>query len=238
MNGQNMELESSKIPKIAVFYHCYLPNEQDISLFTEQLERLKSSGLYDAANIIFSNISTRSPLIFSALDRYRKVKFDLHSEPFLSECETFEFLRYSASKKSDDWCFLYFHTKGSTKKCLNTTLWRKYMEHFCIDHWDTCVNLINEDGYDVVGVDFLRYPKPHFSGNFWWANKTTILQTQEIDKKDRARRLIWEFWLLSNFKKQPISIVCLHQSNTNLYHVPFTEEQYKNKIEPCHITLT
>jgi hypothetical protein len=102
---------------------------------------------------------------------------------------------------------LYFHTKGAShhlsrpKDSLeNLKQWRRFIEYFNIERWSFCVNSLNN--VDACGTDWeaincntfeentsfcglhladTRKLKPHFSGNFWWANASYVNQCTLIE---------------------------------------------------------
>lgn len=66
--------------------------------------------------------------------------------------------------------YLYIHTKGSTKPAVEWECvqdWRRCMEYFLLERINDCLHAL--DVYDTVGILYRDTPKPHYSGNFWWA---------------------------------------------------------------------
>jgi len=70
---------------------------------------------------------------------------------------------------------LYFHSKGITRNSAAED-WVEYLEYFIILNYKTCLEKL--DNHDVVGTEYLFKPKPHLSGNFWWATAKHILKLQ------------------------------------------------------------
>ena len=127
---------------------------------------------------------------------------------------------------------LYFHSKGITRKNAADD-WVAYLEYFNIENYKIVTEYL-DNGYDAVSVEYLKKPKPHFSGNFWWANCNYInklkLPNQESKRHD------FEFFIGNSNKFKFIS---LHQSiNDSKWFTGFnakdrgvyTLENYKNKF--------
>ena len=218
-----MELKSLNEPtNIAIFYHGYFPTT-DISILTSQLELLDKSGIYNAVNSIFFNISTTND-IEQLLQKYPKINYHIQKEPFLSECPTLKILQDDCSAMDNVQC-LYFHSKGSHHVSKQTIAWRKYMEHFLIQKWEDTISLLQI--HDTVGVDFKSTPSPHYAGNFWWANKKAITTANKVDTKLNHDRFKWEFWILSG----EASTHPLHDSGVNLYVTPYEARNYIEQKE-------
>lgn len=160
---------------IAVVLYCYSINDWE-ERFKRQIERVKSSGLYDGADEIYVYIS--DPLnnseekIKNILLNYPKIILHYttinHGEGYRAICKVDEL-----GKQNDNYKILYFHTKGVFNKYKNfvnqeiddlkvksVNCWVEMMEYFLIDNWKTCVDKLDE--YDTVGVTC--------NGNWWWGN--------------------------------------------------------------------
>lgn len=176
--------------KIAIFYHVYQYGNWR-SLVKEQLELIKSSGLYDASSFI--NIGINGDEDFSLVDD--KFKIVRNISPELEEAPTLESL-LKFCQHNDGWNVLYFHTKGITRPTPETTDWRKVMEYFCIERWSDCLQLLNI--HDTVGCLFMDYCVfgffPHYSGNFWWS-KSDYIKTLNHEYLRNGVRQNREFWI-------------------------------------------
>ena len=87
-----------------------------------------------------------------------------------SENKTYERFTLLQIKKyiNIDDKILYIHSKGVSRSKNNNILdWRNCMEYYLIHKYEECIKSLNV--FDVVGINYLIYPKPHYSGNFWWA---------------------------------------------------------------------
>lgn len=126
---------------------------------------------------------------------------------------------------------LYFHSKGITRGNAASD-WVEYMEYFNIIKYKNCLEYLNKD-IDIVGVEYLDRPKPHMSGNFWWAkcnyiNKLTL-------PKPYSKRHEFE-WFIGSFKS--FKAFSFHQSKIDTPRFPgfnassrskYLVQFYKNK---------
>ena len=77
------------------------------------------------------------------------------------------------------------------KNCVND--WRKYMEYFIIENYESCLVIL--DKYDACGVNLCSNPTKHFSGNFWWSTSEYIKKLTDLKDIDRGHRWNAEFWI-------------------------------------------
>jgi hypothetical protein len=78
----------------------------------------------------------------------------------------------------EDYYVYYFHTKGVSRPpfnddCIFVKI-RKNLNYFTLKKYKISIKLLEK--YDAVGCSLFRYPKPHFSGNFWWSKKSHIIK--------------------------------------------------------------
>jgi hypothetical protein len=214
----------------------------------EQYCRLIDSGLYQLTEQITVTVVGDFSLFNTGILPDEKFVI-LDGGPLNSyEFPSLEIMKSDASLY--DGLAWYIHTKGVKYKEFGMHFhqgkrlpyegmidWRKYMEYFAIDRYDLCMKALQY--YDCCGVDYKKYPYPHFSGNFWWARmshlrRLTSLQAlrekegffnhcPELSLTDRHRA---EFWL---FQHPQTSYKCLHHSRNNFYLQRFPEERYKER---------
>lgn len=187
---------------IIIVYHAYLVGDW-INLVQKQLNRLKKSGLYTAADKIFMTVNLSEDKkndLLSILKKYEKINVDFFYE---------NHAEYPAIKKIKeigeeyDAKIFYFHTKGvsnnwktfndkefSDEKNENVNLWRESMEYFLIDKWKECINAL--ESYDNVGM---TCNGGWFWGNFWWSKSEHIKKTENVSLWGR-----WDYeaWLNKN----------------------------------------
>lgn len=205
--------------KIAVFYHVFKTRNWR-EIYTEQVNLLHESGLYDAADELFVNFIGPE-----RQDQPVPPKFNVLSggATARNECETLNHLReYKAEAK-----ILYFHTKGVSRSDHRENIhdWRKYMEYFNIEQWQQCVELL--DNYDTVGVDLRKgveqgRPYKAYAGNFWWINSNVLPRLPILSPHDRMNA---EFW----FTDIGLRMYCMHQSNINNYLESYPRSMYKTQ---------
>lgn len=173
--------------KIAIFYHVGQLNHWE-EIYLEQIQRLRKSGLLDAADMMYIGVNGDLPLPYTpgkAVVNYNEDK--------VLEANTLEMM-WKFCRDFPDYKVLYFHTKGVTRdqdypdRPLKTvsTAWRHYMEYFCIDKWKQCIQEL--ETHDTCGVqikhkaayntltpeEYVEYDVTFYDGNFWWATAKYI----------------------------------------------------------------
>ena len=186
--------------KIAIFYHIAQMG-MGAFIYQQQLHRLYTSGLIEAADYIHFGVNGDNEL-FNVPDKVI-VKQNQNWE---EETETLLDLK-NFSQKNLDYRILYFHTKGVSKGTLIANAWRLMMEYFVIDKWKECVNYMND--YDCVGSNLKilgpttwsdgtktweKVGTQHFVGNFWWSNASYVSQLSDDFLRSNFR-LDREFWI-------------------------------------------
>lgn len=209
--------------KIVIFYHAYAYGDKYMTMMTDQFRLLVSSGLYNACDKLFINISEspqRKPIDYKewlnnfwsfssskgSLELPEKIVVTIHPTNN-EETDTLKKLRDYCANNPNDYV-LYFHTKGISKQNNNTEDWRKYMEFFTIEKWQDCVKKL-DNNFDACGVMWNSitvgkgHPAlptgtfPHFSGGFWWA-KASHINSLKHDYLTGSNRYLREFWIGSN----------------------------------------
>lgn len=191
---------------IHIFWHICTVNHWR-TVVEEQLARLKSSGLYQAAESIRCCVVGSEK--FVPEDKKLQVIYR-HDDRRKWEWPTLAAMR-DFCLKAPDTKILYFHTKGISLKgradaitparVIRSTDWRYLMEYFLIDRFQVCVDLLNR--VDVCGVNFRGgggknvwlYRTPHFAGNFWWAKGSFIAGLPAVTPELAEVRTEAEFWV-------------------------------------------
>jgi hypothetical protein len=188
--------------KIAIFIHLYQKNHW-AQIFEDQIIKLQQSGVYDTADYIHIGVNGDLALPFHLV----KVNVYKRNENIDLEADTLVDL-HTFCKSNPDYKVLYIHSKGcshgtNSPYYNNINSWRTYLEHFVIDNWKRCVDLL--DSYDTVGTeweelawiagDFIHLP--HYAGNFWWARADYIskLDPEYIFTRNEWTRWKGEFWI-------------------------------------------
>jgi hypothetical protein len=209
-----------------IYIHvCCLNNWKEI--FNKLLFDIKESKLYDKVTKIRCNILTKNN---NDLNFFNDDKIEIigtNNDIKLYEQSTINLL-YEHSLL-EDFNVLYIHTKGVkyNNKNINVTDWVKYLSYFNIYKHDICINeLLN---YDVIGVNLLKKPVLHFSGNFWWSKSKYI---RKLNKCKYINYNSPEFWITENKNG---NYLCLWISQTNHYCKRYEETNYINK--PINLDL-
>lgn len=204
--------------KIAIFYHVLQKNNWK-ELFVEQMEGMRRSGLYDAADHIHVGINGDEH--GSPVTDYPKIKVNYNAYQ-RSAKDTMTSI-HEFCQQNSDYAVLYFcnlgvtHYKGPWSE--HKIAWRKYLSFFVIDRWESCVRKL--ENHDCVGTqwcefaylteDYQRVHAPHFEGEFWWATSEYIKTLDPrfldeninvLEKTDNASTYYrGEFWIGSRDPK-------------------------------------
>lgn len=198
---------------IAVVYHCYLVNKWQQQI-NEQLSRLESSGLYDAADFIHLTINCSPDQIqeFTELvQKFSKLELHFYQENHY-EYPAIKLIKEFSYRISSNLKVLYFHTKGisnqyrvayqnttdglnfSEEKYQNQMGWRDHLEYCLIDQWKFCIEKL--DHYDIVGGTCNGQWE---SGNFYWTNIAHVSRCEHVGIWGR-----WGYeWWLNNTDPKP-----------------------------------
>jgi len=171
---------------IFIVYHMATINNFD-ELANEQLQTLDDSGLLEACDNMF--VTVVGPHIDQARALFQNSIYAdkiivLHDSVDMNgEFPALAVVNELADEFADA-KILYMHAKGIRhykgpyeESC---RWWRLYMEYFVIQHWQNCLDAL--DTADVCGVLWRIHPRPHFSGNFWWARASYIRTLAPLPK--------------------------------------------------------
>jgi len=184
-----------------LFYHLGMYGHWKY-LYQNQINQLYVSGLLSAADTLTIGVSGGTSL-YSVPEKANVVYFNDNNY----ENNTLKLIRDFASSEVGDSPLMYFHNKGTTHtdspSFVYNESWRFMMEYFMIHKWADAVGQLS--GVDVVGTNWVTYPRPHFSGNFWWS-KSSYINKLDHSMLDSYKRPDEEFWIgsashLPNFSK-------------------------------------
>ena len=232
--------------KIAVFYTIAQVNDWwSTEFFEKQINRLKTSGLYN--NIDFIDIlvvgSNHLPLPFIP-DKTRNITY---GKEFLNNSKNYHKHIWEFSIKNPNYKILQFHSLGVSWPEFHKdekSTFKNYLETLLIDNWDKCINLLNH--YDCVGTDLMpqaifyngydpddlenedkwtKFNAPHFQGGYWWATSNYIanLDLKYLDQEVHYNRYLPELWIGSNNPK----IYNFYTSWKNQY-IEFVDPPYES----------
>ena len=224
-------LEKVLKPKAVCFIHsCHLA-----SAGTEKLDLILESVLKvkELESITINNIGLKlDDAKYTAMDPRIRV---LHSsdDSQLFELPTLRLI-HEFSIDNPNTKVLYAHTKGISyakddSRYLPGLDWIKFMLHFLCEKSDECLVLLNNR--DVLGCNFSDSPKPHFSGNFWWAT-TKYLKT--LSASSLTDKMSAEWWLYS--RPTPPVKNELWNSGKNHFHECYPRHAYtKDTLDPTQV---
>ena len=173
------------IMKLNVYYHIWAPYNEPLVRFLidDQIKRLDLNSLTHQATINVCVVGSAA----KEIEKYLKVYDNIKVRKVVTQEKGWELhtlkVLYDDCKKNEDQYVMYMHTKGlqhyynSTRNpsyCTNINTWRQFMEYVCIDSWRQCIKDLHE--YDAVGMNLMRQPFVHFSGNFWWSRGSHIVK--------------------------------------------------------------
>lgn len=217
---------------INVFYHASLMGDRYDEIISTCFRKMKSCGLYDAADSITMGVLGDGEIELEKSGEYEKVKIVRIASDFLkSERPTIQMLWDHAQE--NDGLYLYLHAKGVANPYWKhiegekqfIADWRNYMEYFNVERWKDCVSVL-KSGYDCIGVNYREHPWKHFSGNFWWASSGYLRKTERpIDSypPEGPDRFYDERWIgLADPRAMN-----MHSSNAHHYHQAYPEHLYR-----------
>ena len=212
-----------KLGSVCFIHACNINSGMEI--LTEQINYIKTSGLYDKLDYIFVTLLGPNTLIYNDSKIkliYYSAKGDEWEFPTIKRIKHF-------SNNFPDCNVLYIHTKGVLNKN-NAYKWRKYLEYFLIGCHDICIKALKN--YYCVGVNKQIFPytkwsgenKDHFSGNFWWAQTNYIKKLDMINHRINDR-YVAEHYLIGKNKDYRY-FLSLHNTTCDFYQTYVPEEQY------------
>lgn len=191
MSGQKYETWGGigliKNINLTIFSHNFLENNW-FNIIKNQLEKMKSFGLYHRADNIFYYVySNQDDDYYSFLSLIKEYDTDLKINVSRHVENNYEydtlFALQSHCNINKNGIVFYFHSKGTSKIKESDSLksWRECLEYFNFEKWDIIFNNLKGNYYDVGGVLYTKLFKNnthefrnYYSGNFWWARNEYI----------------------------------------------------------------
>lgn len=153
--------------KIAVFYMIgqYGDSAAWKSMYDDQLNSLKESGLYDKIEFIDLFVKSITPIPAEELpSKVNNVTYlgDLeeerpnHQKLYRAHNQIMQRI-WTFSNVNPEYKVLFFHSLGISRANsdigIRTKQYRKYFEKFLLYYWKDCVRLLNH--YDCVGTEYI-----------------------------------------------------------------------------------
>jgi len=208
---------------LRIYFHiATLHNWKEV--VTKIFHMIHNSGLLEAVSDINICVLGDQEAVRSLLNhpkikiRYHSVNTEEYERPILKLLRQ-DAIEAQANQKP--FKALYLHSKGIRYRNQNNpcvTDWVNYLLYFNVEKWPTNVDALND--HQICGVSWREEPKPHYSGNFWWARSDYLA---ELPAEIGPDYLDPEMWLASNQPK----FKCLHYSKVNHYSTPYPESLYK-----------
>ena len=186
---------------IGIVYHVYCVGFWE-ELVKEQLLKLKNTGLYDTARLLWvtiNDLNNNKARIDRIFTKYPKFKIEYRNgngaeAPGIQKV-------YDICQGDTNIKVLYFHAKGVSntyrsienkqeichRKIEGSKSWRLCMEHFLVKGWRDCINRL--DYYDLVCT---THTDAWVWGNFWWANADYI---RAHPFPSGGSRWFYEYWI-------------------------------------------
>ena len=225
----NLYLNPDKfINKNVCFLH-FCNKDNDFDILNDQLNYIKSTGLYEKLDYIFIIMLGT----YYQIPDDCKIKLIYYSSNIYEwEFPSIQSIKYFADMIPDNNIrILYIHTKGVLKK-FGAYEYRKYLEYFLIENHELCLQTLNN--YKCIGVtqqfyfDDNKY-RNHFSGNFWWTNSSYVKTLPKL--KVTEDRYVTEHWLIGNFYINDYRNICsMHHTDIDMYQTILPPKQYKLDI--------
>jgi GR25 family glycosyltransferase involved in LPS biosynthesis/tetratricopeptide (TPR) repeat protein len=214
-------LEKVLKPKTVCFIHsCHLPQSgtEKLDLILDAVLKVKDLDVITINNIGLKLDNAK----YEAMDP-RIIAVHCSDNPLEFELPTLR-LMHEFSLNSPNTKVLYVHTKGISYPKGDSRYepgldWINYMLHFLCEKSEHCLKLL--DTHDVAGCNFSETPKPHFSGNFWWATTKCL---KGLDLTSLVDKMSAEWWLNSGEAK-PVKAV-LWNSGKNHFQERYPQEAY------------
>lgn len=191
-------------------YHIFCKNNWGF-VFNEQIDKIINTGLLSKLDKLFITVIFNNE---NELDLIYKKINGLNIEIIYksNNSREYEFPALNFIKElcdNNDCYVFYMHTKGVSidesnmrwyhgsdniehlRDCVND--WREYMEYFIIEKHELCFNVL--ENCDACGVNLIKEPTKHFSGNFWWSKSEYIKKLPSLNSLDLNHRWNAEFWI-------------------------------------------
>ena len=212
---------------IYIYFHiCCINNWEEI--VSRLLFKIKNSGLYlfvKEIKCVILGDPNNSPIFNDPKINVIYQSLDIN----LFEKGTINLIQEDCAKSSEEFKFLYIHSKGvrhidHPKLTKHVYDWVEYMSYFNIYNHQLCLTELNN--CDTVGTNLQSaHDCPlHYSGNFWWSKASHIKKLHAIDETNRVYNAP-EFWVTSvnGIYKS------LWTSNTHHYNDEYPYFMYENK---------
>lgn len=186
------------LPVVGTYHVATFPGWE--SIVEPQCARMHRSGILAQTERVIVGIVGAIEPARSTIRALLGEKARIHLGGPIENYEFGTLQRLHDDAQNQDFHCWYIHTKGASRPSAERTNWRMRMESIVLDDHLFCRKILGE--YDACGP-FWRLigfdqPRPHFSGNFWWANSCYLRSLPSPAHLDTKNRYEAEFWIGRN----------------------------------------
>lgn len=175
------------------FYHVWAATRHP-EIVDEHLDLLLRHKFPGVVYIgLVGTLKERENMRSRIFDRYRSTSLSVSycaSKAEGYEQPTIRAMHQRCKELPADMPVLYTHAKGSYSTSGFNDNWRRTMDERLVPAWPEILGYLSEA--DTVGMYWREAPKPHFSGNFWWATAGYLASLPEVTDETRYDA---EFWI-------------------------------------------
>lgn len=190
---------------IAGFYHFSTIRNHWKIIVLEQLKLANHSGLIRASSNIY--VTGLGPLVdngtVSSIFSNPKYIYEyVHNHTELYEFPTLKKLESFCLDNNQSFVW-YAHSKGASRPFDLVATWRNLLNHFVLDKWQMCYELLSSTNYTTCGsiltLDSMRKPQwnTYYAGNMWWAKCSHVNRLTRIKHIDQSDRYMAELYITS-----------------------------------------
>lgn len=157
------------------------------SVFAEMVGKMDSSGMLDAVDEVHlclnGVLSSMEIPLFPLLRSSDKFKIrHVNGDAAKWEWPTIDLIKKDADASAEDYYIGYAHLKALSRPSLADQKgidWRHYLSYWTIERWADNFSKLDE-GFEVVGINWMDNPWPHMSGNFWWSRANYVRRLKPL----------------------------------------------------------
>jgi hypothetical protein len=177
---KSMSIDYNERPIYGVYFICCMGNY--LQIIKEQLNILLHFGLFDKTTKLLCFICNYQANDEKLHDIFKPLQSKIQlitTEKNLYE--KFAINNFKLHIPDEKYYLYYFHTKGVSRIEKHITMRRYVLNFYTLRKYEISLKLLKY--YDVVGMTLFKYPKLHFSGNFWWSKSENINTLSDINDK-------------------------------------------------------
>jgi hypothetical protein len=200
-----VSIETPEPSLIGGFYHFAAMKTPWRSIVIEQMTLANLSGLINASSKVYVTGLGEIAVKGNISEIFANSKFIYeynYTDPLLHEYPTLKKLEHFCLHNNNSLVW-YANSKGSSHPIDDMMAWRGLMNHFVLEKWQMCSELLFSTNYTTCGAllafDSLRQPgrNTYYAGNMWWAKCSHINRLMRIEKLDLNNRYNAELYVTS-----------------------------------------